>query len=137
RHGHSDRIRTPRAYRLYDGATEALLYFMLIFSPWAFGTTREWAIWVMSIGGYLLGGLLLAKWMIRRVTGYQPARWGVPEIPNEREAETRARPSPSVLTVALAVFTMMLLSYCLVSALNSRATLDHNRFDYVYRDCIK
>jgi hypothetical protein len=32
---------------------------------------------------------------------------------------------------------MVLMSYCLVSALNARATLDHNRFEYVYRDCIK
>ena len=110
---------------------------MLIFGPWVFGTTWEWAIWVMNVGGYLLGGLLLAKWMIRRVTGYQPARWDVPEIANEREAEIRAQFSPSVLTIALAAFTMILLSYCLVGALNARATLDHNRFDYVYRDCIK
>ena len=91
RHGHSNRIRTPRAYRLCDGATETLLYFMVIFSPWAVGTTREGAMWVMNICGYLLGGLLLAKWMIRRVTDYQPARWGVSEIPNELETETRGR----------------------------------------------
>jgi hypothetical protein len=137
RHRHSSRIRTPRAYRLCDGATEALLYFMLVFSPWAFGTTWEWAIWVMNIGGYLLGGLLLAKWMIRRIWGYQPARWGVAQITNEPEAETRALLSSSMLTVAMAAFTLILLSYCLVSALNARATLDHNRFDYVYRDFIK
>ena len=110
---------------------------MLIFSPWAFGTTWEWAIWVMNIGGYLLGGLLLAKWMIRRITGYQPARWSVSEITNGREAETPARLSSSALTLAMAAFTIVLLSYCLVSALNARATLDHNRFDYVYRDCIE
>ena len=94
RHGHSNRVRSPRAYRFCDGATEALLYFMLIFSPWAFGTTREWAIWVMNSGGYLLGGLWLAKGLIRRMTGYQPARWGDLEIPNQQEAETRGRISP-------------------------------------------
>ncbi|MEO8428493.1 MAG: O-antigen ligase family protein [Verrucomicrobiota bacterium] len=137
RQGHSNRTRTPRAYRFCDAATEALLYFMLIFSPWAFGTTREWAIWVMNIGGYLLGGLVLAKLLIRRNTGYQPARWRVPEIANKSAAEIRPRISLSRLTAALAAFTIVLLSYCLVSALNARATLDHNRFDYVYRDCIK
>ena len=34
---------------------------MLIFSPWAFGTTREPAIWVMNIAGYLLGGAVLTE----------------------------------------------------------------------------
>ena len=48
-------------YRLCDGLTEATLYFMVIFYPWAFGTTQTWSIWVMNYAGYSLGMLLLAK----------------------------------------------------------------------------
>ena len=31
---------------------------MIIFSPWAFGTTESWSIWTMNIAGYALGALL-------------------------------------------------------------------------------
>jgi hypothetical protein len=70
------RVRTPRAYKLCDGVTEAVIHFMVVFTPWAFGTTQQWSIWTMNVSAYLLGGLLLAKWLIRWKTGYVPARWG-------------------------------------------------------------
>ena len=59
-----------------DGITEAVIYFMVIFTPWAFGTTENWSIWTANIAAYLLGGMLVVKWVIRWKTGYAPVRWG-------------------------------------------------------------
>src|SRR5881398_2498176 len=72
----ASRPRTPPAYRLCDGITEVLLYFGVVFAPWAFGTTERWSIWTMNLAGYALGTLLLGKWLIRRRTGYRPMRCG-------------------------------------------------------------
>ncbi len=124
------RVRTPRIYRVCDGLTEGLVYAMVIFSPWAFGTTDPWANRVMNIGGDLLGGLLLIKWLIRWRTGYRPPRWGDPS--RLEMAGGKNRPRPSWITALLAALTMLLLAYCVTSALNARATfyLEELRFDY-------
>jgi len=89
---------------LFDGATGLLLYAMIVFSPWAFGTTQPWSIWCMNVGGYALGTLLVAKVFVRgRVTGHSDVR-------------TRR------LTFALRVLTVCILGYILVSALNGEFT---------------
>ena len=126
----SPRVRTPRIYRVCDGFTEGLVYAMVIFSPWAFGSTDPWANWVMNIASYLLGGLLLIKWLTRWRTGYRPSRWSDPS--DLELAGGNNRPRPSWITALMAVLTVLLLSYCLTSALNARATfyLEELRFDY-------
>src|SRR5438552_18965304 len=65
-----------KAYRGFDYLTEALIYFMVVFSPWAFGTSEEWSMWVMNVSGYCLGLLLAGKLAIRWLKGYEPGRWG-------------------------------------------------------------
>jgi len=71
----ASRQRTPSAYRVCDGITEAALYFMVVFAPWSFGTTERWSIWTMNIAGYALGALLLVKWWVGWRASYRPARW--------------------------------------------------------------
>ncbi|MBI4326083.1 MAG: O-antigen ligase family protein [Chloroflexi bacterium] len=124
------RVRTPRIYRVCDGFTEGLVYAMIIFSPWAFGSTDPWANRVMNLGGYLLGGLLIIKWLTRWRTGYRPPQWSDPSLPEMAGDNNRHRPSS--ITALMAVLTMLLLAYCLTSALNARATfyLEELRFDY-------
>ena len=39
---------TPKAYRICDGLTEGLIYFMIVLTPWAFGTTDRWSITVVG-----------------------------------------------------------------------------------------
>jgi hypothetical protein len=126
------KIRTPFAHQVCDRLTEAIIYFMVIFTPWAFGTTQSWAIWTMNIAGYLLAGLLAAKWVIRWQSGYQPSRWGVESAPLEIRLEEWSEKIPSLLTVGLGVLTFLILAYCLVSAVNCRATYwpDQQRFEY-------
>src|SRR5882724_5165401 len=88
RHRFVSRARTPQAYRICDGITEGVLYGTIVFAPWAFGTTERWSIWTMSVGGYVLGLLLVAKWWVRWRAGYRPVRWG--EAGNEEAENTES-----------------------------------------------
>ena len=62
------RARDVQLYRVCEDLTEPLIYFMVVFGPWAFGTTQSWSIWLMNGAGYLLG--LLAG----RQTGHSLAQ---------------------------------------------------------------
>lgn len=110
----------PRLYRVCDALTESLLYVMIVFTPWAFGTTQPWAIWTMNTVGYMLGLLLLGKWAIPRLTGYVPARWGTGR--------------PRWPTWVLGAVTVFLPGWCLTSAVNARATLRYDDLTLEYRD---
>src|SRR5215467_6088639 len=68
------RVADVHLYQLGEDLIELLLYFMVVFSPWAFGTTQPWSIWTMNVAGYLLGLLLFLKLWIRHSKGYRAAR---------------------------------------------------------------
>ena len=88
----SNRILRPRdlqRYRACDNGTEGLIYFMVVFSPWAFGTTQPWAIQTMDVAGYLLGLLLALKMWVRWWKGYRPDGWGSERRSTEGKAESR------------------------------------------------
>lgn len=126
------RVRIPFTHTAADAMTEALIYVMIVFTPWAFGTTQPWSIWTMNVAGYLLGGLLVAKWLIRWKTGYIPIQWGqVQQSDDLIVDEKKVRPY-RFLTGFMAVLTFLVLCYTLVSALNARATFleDQARFEY-------
>jgi hypothetical protein len=149
-----------RWHRLLDGVTEVVLLAMIVFGPWAFGTTQDWAVWVMNYGGYGLGALLAAKWLIRWWSGYRPAQWGQPpQVQDQNPSPTNAAsihgdaaPALSTLTDinpsfsrskcrgsvyttrALAVLTILILAYCLTSALNARALFNQENLGFTYRD---
>jgi O-antigen ligase len=93
---------------------------MVVFSPWAFGTTQEWAIGVMNTGGYFLGVLLMFKLLIRRIMRWRPERWG--------------RSQRSFFTCALLVCTSAVLGYCALSGLNWRATFVEETLQFQYRE---
>jgi hypothetical protein len=114
--------------------SEAVLYFMVVFSPWAFGTTQVWSTWVMNGAGYCLGALLVAKWIIRWGADYQPSRWGDPI--GAAADGSQAGAVTWVLTRVLAVLTILVLAYCLISALNARATYYHDRRWFDYHECL-
>src|SRR5207253_1417207 len=104
---------------------EAFIYLAVIFSPWAFGTTQSWSIWTMNVAGYFLGLLLAAKLGIRWLKGYRPPRWDQPpnlNLDRNLDLNRNLNLTPSRLTAALAVLTVAILGYCLISALNARAT---------------
>lgn len=78
--------REVQAWRLREDLTELLICLMAVFSPWAFGATDDWAVWVMNFGGYALGALLTVKLAVRRLKGHRPPRWEREGIPKHHEA---------------------------------------------------
>jgi hypothetical protein len=80
--------RDVQLYRACEDLTEPLIYFMVVFSPWAFGTTQAWSIWSMNAAGYVLGLLLAAKLAIRWLKGYCPARWDADKTTGLRDHQT-------------------------------------------------
>jgi O-antigen ligase len=116
-------LRAPDVltYRICDGLSGTLIFPMLLFSPWAFGTTQSWSIWSMNIAGYALGILLLVKIFIRGAKGFSAMRWII------LSARSNARPGQEqtaarLLTHVLAGLTLAILAYCLISVLNSSAS---------------
>jgi O-antigen ligase len=91
-----------------DRLTEGLLYLMVIFAPWAFGTTQPWSIRCMNVSGYALGGLLVLKILLR--SAESAGRAGT------------SKSSRSGLKPALYAVTLALLGYVLVAAVNAEFT---------------
>src|SRR2546426_807744 len=136
-------------YSACERATEWLIYFMVVFSPWAFGTTQAWSIEVMNCAGYLLGGLLAAKWLLRwskslsenyrggvaadvrrRIPGPKSHDLPPPHV-GGYNFQTRSRSWPARL---LAGLTVLILGYCLISAVNDRATFLRSEFRFAYHE---
>jgi hypothetical protein len=107
-------------YRVCDDLSGALILPMLIFSPWAFGTTQPWAVVCMNAAGFALGLLLLAKLFIRRGKGYPAPRWDN-YSPRSGTFTRRQHPLTRLLTRTLAVLTLAVLAEILISALNAGA----------------
>jgi O-antigen ligase len=125
------RATDVQVHRICDDLSSVLIFPMIVFSPWAFGTTQPWSIWTMNVAGFALGILLLAKLFIREVKGFRPPRW---EKFSARSGWTsrRRHPLAQLLTRTLAGLTVALLLYCLTSACNVAATynLDARLFEY-------
>jgi O-antigen ligase len=118
------RERSPALYWHLDTISEYLIYAILIFTPWAFATTENWAIKSVNAWNFVLGGLLVAKWIVRVVTGFQPPRWDGP---------TALRgANPRWIILPLAALTVIMLAFCAVSAWNARADFlyEEGRFQY-------
>jgi len=121
-------LRQLRLHQVCDDLSGKLIYFMVVFSPWMFGTTQPWSIWTMNGLGYLLGIFLGTKLAIRKWSGYQPARWGENNVQGRNDDARLTR----LLIRTLAAMTILLLAYCLVGVINARSTYhaDSTSFDY-------
>ena len=124
-------MRQPKLHKWADKCTEILIYFMVIFSPWAFGTTEHWSIWTMNITAYALGVLLVSKLIIRWATGFQ--LWAKEAPKNEISRwQHRLRLIHKTCTVLSAMLMMLLLGYILTSAINARASFNLETHEYTY-----
>ena len=115
-----------RLYRICDTLTEGLIYFAIVFGPWAFGTTQNWSIHVMNGVGFTLGLLWLVKLCLRCA---------------KRGAPNAVRPVPYArrelrFTGLLGAGTICILLYCLVSAWNARAIYQPDQWHFEYRPAI-
>src|ERR1035437_8509782 len=128
------RARDVQFYRVCEDFTEPLICLMVVFGPWAFGTTQSWSIWLMNGAGYLLGLLLAGKLAIRRFKGYHPPRWddgGLESLSDSTGSKLLTSPR---LTATLALLSVAILVYCLISAVNARATFHREVLSFDYRD---
>src|ERR1017187_7078023 len=119
-------------HRTSDWMTECLIYFAILFGPWAFGTTRPWSIQVMNGVGFALGLLWLGKLFIRS-SSHQPLRWT--ELSGSGESSRRLQ-TERRFTWMLAAGTFCILLYCLISAWNARAIYHLDQWSFEYRDAI-
>lgn len=102
-----------------------LLLGMIAAAPWLFGATEVWAMNLLNAVGYTCGLLLALKWVLR----WQSGAIAVDQL--LASGESRLGPG-RWLVRAMAVLTVAVLFFCLVSALNARATylpFEH-RFEY-------
>jgi O-antigen ligase len=94
-------------------ASEALIIFAVVFSPWAFGSTEDWAIRVMNGTGFALGILWLLKLGWRRRSAAVRAASGFAIEPPAPAFE------PLFQNLLLCSIALLLL-YCLIGAWNAR-----------------
>ncbi|MBI3852424.1 MAG: O-antigen ligase family protein [Verrucomicrobia bacterium] len=127
-------LRALLAYHACDRVSEALIYFMVVSSPWAFGTTQPWSIWAMNACGFALGILLISKFALRRERGGSPFMRPVQTHGSNTGCEKNK--AVTIIAAGLALLTLLILGYCLTAALNARSTYDPWRMDFRYRSYI-
>jgi hypothetical protein len=117
-----------RAHQICDEISGRLICLMLVLGPWAFGSTQPWAVWSLNGLSYLVAIFFGIKLLIRRTSGYLPARWGgqAAGSPTENAGLTRS------LIRTLVCFTLLLLAYCLVNVLNARSTYHRETVSFEY-----
>ena len=103
-------ISSIKIYGHLEWISELLIYFIIIFPPWAFGSAEKWAIWTYNIAGYLLGTILIIKKMIRQFASYQPLRW-----------DSRQQKSGLLSIEHLFCTSTIFIIYCLISTANAKA----------------
>jgi len=125
-------LREILIYNACDRASEVLIYLMIVFSPWAFGTTQPWSIWIMNSCGYGLAILLTIKLSLRWLRGHRPSRWRMRRLESAANSVQSRVGLESILTTGLATFTLLILGFCLAAAINARSTYDPWRMDFTY-----
>jgi hypothetical protein len=129
RHPRQLRAADVQLYRLCDAAAGGLILLMVVFSPWAFGTTEIWSTWIMNAAAGLLAVPLLIKFFIRKIKKYPAPRW---DALITADKTYLPRPAVRAATTALAWLTLALLLFCLVSAWNGAATYDKGKHFFIY-----
>jgi hypothetical protein len=106
-----------RLFHFADRAAGFLLLTIVALAPWLFGATERWSAWLLNALAYAAGILLVLKWLFR----WRSGALAVETI--FRERDERLRPGDWIVR-CMAALTLLVLFYCLLSALNARATYD-------------
>src|SRR5690349_13460933 len=122
---HPSLLRFVVAYHWIEELNALLILFMLVFAPWAFGTTEPWSIWTMNTAGYVLGALLFLKLAIRRLRS--------PRISNASSSSSEGW----MLARTLVVLTILILVYCLLAAVNARASFNPSSGVFEYHRYVR
>jgi len=126
------RARHVHLYTACESATATLVYLIVVFSPWAFGTTQPWSIWTMNAAGYLLGILLVLKLIIRHAKGFRPPRWDHESAAAVPEQSRPVFLAAHRLTGVLFLMAAAILLYSLISALNAATTYEPRLLAFAY-----
>ena len=116
--------------KLLDKLSEIIIYFVLIFSPWAFGTTENWSIWTINIAAFTLGFLLISKFSVNRIVNFKKQLKSHNILLNHK----RKRPQQIQVScdILLVFFMLLLLGYILLSAINASASFNLYTKEYTY-----
>lgn len=120
-------LKSVLAYKGCDYFSGCLLCFAVVFTPWAFGTTQPWSIWTMNFTGYTLGLALLCKLFIINRKHYKPPQW----------TDTEAGLTYNKSNLGMGILTVVLLGYCLVSAINARSSYEPATMQFQYLSHVK
>ena len=107
--------RTSTIYQAADRIGGLLLLSMIALAPWLFGATENWSIWSLNALAYAAAGLMLLKWMLR----WRSGALAVESVWRKRDHRLQAG---AWVVRSMGGLTVLVLFYCLVSALNARAT---------------
>ena len=132
KHSQICKSNEPKLHKLSEKITEILIYFTIIFSTWAFGTTELWSIWTVNISAYALGIILIIKLIIRYI--YASI---VIDRNNGEFIISQKQKIVKFLTSVLLVSMCMFLIYILISAINAKATYDYDSKLYTYFDDVQ
>ncbi len=113
-----------------DKLTEIVIYFMIIFSPWAFGSTESWSIWTMNYSAFALGLLLIIKTITRLFTRYEP--WEKKRKNTLNLKQKRLNLINKICNITLLLSMFLLLAYILTSAINARASFNLQSHEYTF-----
>ena len=122
--------KEPKLHKLANQFSGMIIFFIVIFSPWAFGTTENWSIWIVNLSAYALGFLLLSKGIIR---------WGLRNKLQTKHNENKFNTNQNNLIFIQNTFNLLLvcsmiflLAYILTSATNARASFNIETKNYTY-----
>ena len=125
--------RQPKLHKWGDKCTEILIYFMVLFSPWAFGTTEHWSIWTMNITALWTWSVACVKMdhpLVELAFGLGQAL----NLPKNEISPGQHRLGLILKTCNLltAICMVLLLGYILTSAINARASFNLQTHEYTY-----
>ncbi len=131
-----------------DALTGFIIGGMLIFGPWAFGCTEPWSIWTFNAAGYCLGILHAFKLFLRTpgelrnhskadpFSTKRGASFSALNPTSPRSGDARIQAQEKTLIRALAAVSVLIPLYCLVGAVNARATYDPRSGMLDYHECV-
>lgn len=114
--------RTPKLHRWLDAFTGVVILLLVVWAPWAFGCTIEWAEKVLLAGCFLLGAALAGKHLVRWRFGYRPARWVEPTAAGRWAVR------------GLAVLSLLFVLWSAVGVWNARSDVELTRAGPIFRE---
>lgn len=127
-----------KLYRWLDWITEGLIYLMVVFTVWAFGSVYtlsqdwfgrfDWAAWWMTLAGMLLFVMWVGKASLRKWGGVKTPRWDT--LPNRPKAKLISK----IWSRGLFIIGALVVLYTLISAWNARADYFREGWKFNYHE---